>query len=394
MARQQLDSTGRFFASIRRMFPLRDRYILHHLLLGLAALTGGATALIWLTQSLHFIGMIVQHGLSLLAFLHLTLLMLPSFVSVILPVTCFLVILWFYQRLAGDRELTILQATGLSPLRLARPGLVCAGLATLIGYGLSLWGAPLAYHHFHRYELEIRNRAAAFLLEEGVFTPVSKAMTVYIRERRSDDSFGGIMIEDNRVPENPVTILAEDGLTEPHGDVLRLILHNGSRQTLNRRTGELSTLLFRLETLDFGSPHDQALSPDVAELTMRQLFHPQGDLPAHARNKLLIEGWTRLTGPLACLSYGMIGLLCVLRGRFSRHGTIIRPTVAVLSVVGLMILSLMLKNLAERNPALVPLLWLEVLLPIIVGGGLFLRDAARTYSLSPASTPFRQPPAQ
>ncbi len=388
MARQYIPRTERF-DRLSELFSLRDRYILQHLLLGLAALTGGATALIWLTQSLHFISMIVQHGLSLLAFLHLTLLMLPSFVTVILPVTCFLVILWVYQRLDNDRELTILQATGLSPLRLACPGLLCASLATLVSYGLSLWGAPLAYHHFHRYELEIRNRAAAFLLEEGVFTPISKSMTVYIRERRSDDSFGGIMIEDNRIPTNPVTILAEDGLTEPHGDMLRLILHNGSRQTLNRRTGELSTLLFQLETLDFGSPHGQALSPDVAELTMSQLFHPQSDLPTHTRNKLLIEGWTRLTGPLACLAYGMIGLLCVLRGRFSRHGNIVRPTVAVLSVVGLMILSLMLKNLAERNPALVPLLWLEVLLPIIAGGGLFLRDATRHYRLSapPASSP-------
>ena len=393
MARQRPETAGHP-ASPHDLLPLRDRYILHHLLVGLGVLTGGATALIWLTQSLHFIGLIVQHGLSLLAFLHLTLLMLPSFVSVILPVTCFLVILWFYQRLAGDRELTILQAIGLSPLRLARPGLICAGLATLAGYGLSLWAAPLAYHHFHRYELEIRNRAAAFLLEEGVFTPVSKAMTVYVRERRSDDSFGGIMIEDSRVPDSPVTILAEDGLTEPRGDMLRLILHNGSRQTLNRHTGELSTLLFQLETLDFGSPHDQNLSPDVAELTMPQLFHPQGDLSPHARNKLLIEGWTRLTGPLACLSYGMIGLLCVLRGRFSRHGNIIRPTAAVLGVVGLMILSLMLKNLAERNPALVPLLWLNVLLPIIVGATLLLRDATRQYRLASVSLPPRLPPAQ
>ena len=386
MARLHAGRGGRLIKP-ERLLPLRERYILQHLLLGLAALTGGATALIWLTQSLHFIGMIVQHGLSLPAFLHLTLLMLPSFITVILPVTCFLVILWVYQRLDSDRELTILQATGLSPLRLACPGLLCAGFAALTAYGLSLWGAPLAYHHFHRYELEIRNRAAAFLLEEGVFTPISKAMTVYVRERHSDDSFGGIMIEDNRVPANPVTILAEDGLAEPHGNTLRLILHNGSRQTLNRRTGELSTLLFQLETLDFGSPHDQALSPDVAELTMSQLFHPQGDLSPHARNKLLIEGWTRLTGPLACLSYGMIGLLCVLRGRFSRHGNIIRPTVAILSVVGLMILSLMLKNLAERDPSLVPLLWTEVLLPITLGGGLLLWDATRRYRLSAAPVP-------
>lgn len=356
---------------------LLDRYILHHLLMGLIALTGGATALIWLTQSLHFIGMVVQHGLSLLAFLHLTLLMVPSFISVILPVTTFLITLWFYHRLAGDRELTVLQAMGLSPLRLARPGLIGAGLACLTGYGLSLWAAPIAYHHFHRYELEIRNRAAAFLLEEGVFTPVSKGMTVYIHERRSDDSFDGIMIEDDRNPAYPVTILAEDGLTTPQGDLLRLVLHNGSRHTLNRHTGQISTLYFQLETVDIGSAHHQTFAPDVAELPLSALFFPQGNLSRHSRNKLLIEGWTRLTNPLACLSYAMIALLCVLQSRFSRHATFFRPTLAVLIVVLLMILSLILKHLAEGNPAFVPLLWAEVLLPSLMGGGSLLWASMR-----------------
>mgnify|MGYP004717674147 FL=1 len=51
---------------------------------------------------------------------------------------------------------------------------------------------------------------------------------------------------------------------------------------------------------------------------------------------------------------------------FSRHGNITRPMLAILTVVGLLALSLMLQNLAGRNLALVPLIWIEALLPGIV----------------------------
>ena len=95
----------------------------------LIAVTGGLAALIWLTQSLRFVELVVNHGLSLVVFLELTGLLIPSFVAVILPITSFVVVQFVYQRLAGDRELTVMRAAGLSPLALARPALAVAALA-------------------------------------------------------------------------------------------------------------------------------------------------------------------------------------------------------------------------------------------------------------------------
>ena len=73
-------------------------------------------ALIWLTQSLRFVELVVNRGLSLRVFLQLTGLLIPNFVAVILPITTFVVVQFIYQRLAGDRELTVMRAAGLSPL--------------------------------------------------------------------------------------------------------------------------------------------------------------------------------------------------------------------------------------------------------------------------------------
>ena len=72
----------------------------------------------------------VNRGLSLFVFLHLTGLLVPSFVAVILPITTYVVIQFTYQRMATDRELTVMRAAGLSPWALARPALAVALLAT------------------------------------------------------------------------------------------------------------------------------------------------------------------------------------------------------------------------------------------------------------------------
>src|ERR1700758_5777346 len=111
-----------------------DRYIFRQLLVARIALPGGLTALVWPIQSLRFVELVVNHGLSLGVFVELTGLLVPSFVAVILPITTFVVVQFVYQRLAGDREITVMRAAGLSPLALSRPALALAGGAMICCY--------------------------------------------------------------------------------------------------------------------------------------------------------------------------------------------------------------------------------------------------------------------
>ena len=108
---------------------LLDRYLFRQLALALLAVTVGLAALVWLTQSLRFIELVLDRGLSLAVFFELTSLLLPSFFSVILPITTFIVMLFVHLRLAGDRELVVMRAAGLSNWQIARPAL---GLGLLV----------------------------------------------------------------------------------------------------------------------------------------------------------------------------------------------------------------------------------------------------------------------
>jgi lipopolysaccharide export system permease protein len=350
-----------------------DRYIFRQLFLALIAVTGGLTALIWLIQSLRFVELVVNHGLSLGVFVELTGLLIPSFVAVILPITTFVVVQFIYQRLAGDREITVMRAAGLSPFALSRPALALAGLAIACCYALNLWIVPASLASFREFQWEIRNRMAAFLLQEGVFTPVSDDLTVYVRSRDPDGTLRGILVDDGRNKTAHATILAERGrmVEGPNGP--RVLLDSGSRQEIDRQTGRLNVLTFGQNEIDLTNSNrsDSARLRDMSELSLRELLDPH---PPNERDipKWIAEGHKRLASPLSAISYALVALLSVLSGTFRRHGSFVRPLVAVGAMVALLALGLAVENLAARDNALVPLMWVQAVTPGVICGWLLL----------------------
>jgi lipopolysaccharide export system permease protein len=355
----------------RRPYLTRiDRYIFGQLLIALVLVTTGLVALIWLTQSLRFIPIIVNHGLSPFVFVRLTFLLVPSFVATILPITSFIVVLFVYVRLAGDREITVMRSAGMSDYALARPALALATGAMLLCYVLNLAVVPSALAAFRNYEFEIRNQIAAFLLEPGVFTPVTAGVTVYVQSRGADDELGGILIEDNRNPAAPATILARSGqlMVSANGPVV--LLQDGSREQLDAKTGELDILTFARNTLSLAQASKTG-APDLtdsSEAPLSELFHPKTTLSGADAGKWIVEGHRRLTSPLTALSYTLIALFATLRGMFRRRGGLLRPIGAVVAVTLLVALSLGVNNLAVRHLALVPLIWIVTLAPGLLAG--------------------------
>jgi lipopolysaccharide export system permease protein len=357
-----------------------DIYIFRQVFVALIAATGGLTALIWLTQSLRFVELVVNRGLSFLVFLHLTSLLIPSFVAVILPITTYIVIQFIYQRLATDRELTVMRAAGLSPLALARPALIVALLTTILGYALSLWIVPSTLSDFRQFQWEIRNRLAAFLLQDGVFTPLSDKLTVYIRSRDKDGTLRGILVDDARDPTSHATILAErgrlvDGPTGP-----RVVLLDGSRQQIDHTTGRLNVLTFSQNEVDLAdATKDEGDRPaDMSEVSLGALLDPH-PLLDRDRSKWVAEGYKRLTAPLTTMSYAMVGLLSALGGIFRRHGGVLRPLATVGIMVGLLAVGLAVGTLAARDNSLIWLMWVHAIAPGVICAVLLI---------GPSLTPF------
>src|SRR5580692_4496003 len=185
-----------------------NRYILRQCLSVMLFVTGALTAAVWLAQSLRLVDLIVNRGLSAEVFLYLALLILPRFLDIVIPIGTFIAVLFVFNKLTTESELIVMRAAGLSPMGLTKPVLELAAISWLILMLLSVYLLPASNREFKDLQFEIRNRFVSSLLQEGAFTTVSDKLTIYIGARNDRGEVIGLMIDDERDPKNPITILA------------------------------------------------------------------------------------------------------------------------------------------------------------------------------------------
>ena len=355
------------------------RYVLRQLAVGLVAVTAVLALIVWITQALRFVELVLNRGLSLVVFFELTLFMLPNFVAIILPVATFIVILAVYTRLEGDREMVAMRAAGMSQMALARPALALALAAACLGWAMNLWVVPESYRAFREYQFEIRNRMAAVLIQEGVFNTLGDGLTVYVRKRDPDGTFHGILVHDERVSTAPSTVLAERGRLALVGGLPQVTLENGTRQEIDPRTGRLSILSFAENTLTLAVPaeRDEERYRDVRERGVLELLDPPASerVSARDRARFTVEAHQRLSGPFLTLSLAAVALALLLGGEFSRQGRPGRVLAAIAIGAALVAAWLAIGNAVASRLVLLPLIWVHALLPGIVALALLIRPA-------------------
>ncbi|MDA1099336.1 MAG: LPS export ABC transporter permease LptF [Proteobacteria bacterium] len=346
-----------------------QRYILGQLAGPFVFFLLSLTGVIWLTQSLRFVDLIINKGLSAAYFAQLTLLILPSVLTIILPIALFAAVLYVYHSLDGDSEIVVMRASGLGNFALARPALVLAAAVTLFGYFLSLYMMPTGQRAFKDMKTSLRTNLSYVLLQEGTFNTIGDSLTVYIRARQSGGEMLGILVHDSRDRQRPVTMIAEKGAMVRTAAGPRFIMINGNRQQIDHAAGQLSLLQFNRYALDlsqFVQPDgDRWLEP--GERYLHELFWPGSNADDLANaTRLWAEGHDRLASPLYSLAFALIALTAVLAGDFNRRG---RPWRIVLAVfcIGLMrAVGLGLIGLSARVPALIPLLYLNIVLVMAI----------------------------
>jgi lipopolysaccharide export system permease protein len=351
-----------------------DRYILRQCFSMMIFVTVALSAAVWLAQSLRLVDLIVNRGLSIGLFLYLALLILPRFLDIVLPIGAFIAVLFVFNRLSAESELTVMRGAGLGPIALARPVFVLAGIAFVVLLSLSAYFLPASNREFKDLQFAIRNRFVSALIQDGTFTTISNKLTIYAAGRNRRGEVMGLLIDDERDPQQPVTILAERGAFADTAQGARIIMVNGSRQSFDRATGKLSMLTFDRYTLDLDTLRDgpEVRFRDAQERFLGDLFWPPAELDQTTRNSFLVEGHQRLVVPLSVFSFVMIPLACVLSGELNRRGQFRRVLLAVGLAFAFQAIDLGIRNLAARNPITIPLMYLIDLLPFGLGFGILL----------------------
>ena len=357
-----------------------NSYIAKQLLTAVMVVVVSLTCVIWLSQSLRFVDMIVNRGLPLATFVYLTMLLLPTWLSIVLPIAGFAAVIFIYNRMAGDREIVVLEASGLSPMRLARPALLVAVLVTLICYLMTLYLIPLSYRAFKELQFQIRHNYTDVLLREGVFNTIANDITVYVRARQKSGELSGIIVHDNRDPRQEVTLIAERGALVVTEAGPRVFMQNGNRQSRDKSTGRTSLLYFDRYTVDLGGSKSVAQRAwrDQNELFLPELLNPT-EQETQPRNfdEYIAEGHSRLSAPLLGLALPLLGLAVLLRGEFSRRGQTWRILIAVGLAIILETLGLGTKFLAAKQPWMIPAMYGSIIAPAVIAAMLLSRRRIR-----------------
>src|ERR1700744_4932674 len=87
------------------------------------------TFVILFTQSFRLLSLVFDNSATMVFFFRLMALSVPTFLPLVLPLGLGVAVVFVYHKLAVDSELVVMRASGISPMRQARPAL---GLASMI----------------------------------------------------------------------------------------------------------------------------------------------------------------------------------------------------------------------------------------------------------------------
>ena len=346
-----------------------NTYLAKQLLLAFMVVVISLTCVVWLSQSLRFIDLIVNRGLPLPTFIYLTILLLPTWLSIVMPIAIFASSLYIYNRMLVDREIIVLVAAGLSPWRLSSPVVLVSLIVTILCYSMTLYFIPVSYQAFKELQFKIRHNYTDILLREGTFNAVGKDITVYIRERNLKGELSGIIINDERNSLESITVMAESGALSVTEKGPQVFMRNGNRQSRNTKTGQVGLLYFDSYTVDLSGLNSmsQRAWKDQNEYFVHELLNPRNEAENSKRyKKFIAEAHYRITSPLLAIVLPIIGLAVLLKGEFSRRGQTLRICGAVI-VAGLVECTVLgSKFFVAQNAMLIPIMYGTVAAPLAI----------------------------
>lgn len=342
-------------------------YLFRNLLSAFLFAGAAVTLVVLFSQSFRLLSFVIDNSGSVLIFLQLMALMIPTFMPLVMPLSLGVAVLFIYHKFAVDSEIVVMRAAGVSPLRLALPAIAMAGGVAVLCYGLTLWATPAANRGLVALQYEVRDNYSLFLVKPGNFNDVADGLTFYVRSRNGDGALRDILIHDIRKPDAPVTIMADSGQFALVNGEPRITAFKGKRQELDPQTGHLQQLDFDSYVLDLNLLRNGMNNrlPDPRELSLSELLNPPAD-PAKRRatpEHMMAEAHQRLASPLLAFAYTLIGLATILAGPFNRRGMMQRILIAAIAIVAVQTAMVSLASLVAKHDWLAPALYLLALAP-------------------------------
>lgn len=358
-----------------------DRYVLSQYLVFFGFFALILVAVFWINRAVVLFDRLIGDGQSALVFFEFTALTLPNLIRMVLPMAAFGAAIYVTNRLKNESELTVMQATGSSPWRLARPALAFGLVTALMMSILTHLLMPAATNQLALREAEVARNVTARLLSEGSFLHPATGVTFYIRQIDPDGTLNDVFLSDLRDPAQSVVYTGSKAFLVRDGDRSNLIMVDGLAQRLDTATDTLSTTVFADFSYDISSLVNKRddRSRNIRAIPTAELLRHRNEISAaedFALGQLTEELHLRFARALVCVAVTLIGFSTLMLGGFSRFGVWRQALLAFVLLIMLEVLRGIVSDPVLKNPDL----WFLIYLPTGVGlvlAAIFLQLAAR-----------------
>ncbi|MCM2561211.1 LPS export ABC transporter permease LptF [Lutimaribacter sp. EGI FJ00013] len=329
----------------------------------------------WINQAVRLFDRLIGDGQSAFVFMEFTALTLPNVIRMVLPMAVFAASVYVTNRLSSESELVVMQSTGFSPWRLARPVLMFGLGAALMMSVLTHLLVPASLSQLQLREAEVARNITSRLLTDGTFLHPTDGVTFYIREIADDGSMEDVFLSDRRTPGRALTFTAAQAYLVNEGGGAKLVMVDGLAQTFSLADSRLSTTHFNDFTYDISALIDRTTAPPprVRDLpTHRFIGNFEAMLARNGfdRGTVTEELHSRVAQALLCVVAALIGFATLLVGNFSRFGVWRQILVALLLLVAVKFIEGLVTEPVQSNPAAWPLLYLPVVFGLLAAGGI------------------------
>ncbi|NJD92402.1 MAG: LPS export ABC transporter permease LptF [Geobacter sp.] len=355
------------------------RYLAKELLVPFMLGTVIFTGVLLMGRMLKIADMVVSKGISLSEVFLLILYLMPNFAVITLPMALLMAVLVAFSRLSADSEIIAVKASGISLYRLLPPVIAVAFAAYLLTVINAAWLMPKGNVAFKSLLYQAIQQRLSLNLKEQVFNSSIPGLLIYIdRNDEKSGQLSGVLIQDERKPDNISTIFARQGTlgVEQEEKKLHLRLSDGSihqsRPNNSYRNLEFKDYELTIDLANNASTFEKnELDMSLAEIKAKLRA---GGLSKKITTEMQLEIQRRFALPFACFIFAIFAVPLGIHNR--RSGKAAGFTLSILTLLFYYILQSFSKTLAEKAllaPAAAA--WLPNGVFLCIGVYLFIKAA-------------------
>ena len=342
------------------------------------------TAIVWLATALKELDLITSQGQGLALFFQMTMLSLPSLVTLIAPNAVLMAALYTLDRMNGDSEIIVMTAAGAPVWRICSSLVALAAIVSVLILLVNVYLNPACMRALRDLITEVRADLISQVLQPGRFSSPEQGLTFHIRDRSPTGELEGLLVHDERDETQVMSYLAARGRIVSNDEGSYLVMFDGYVHRYNTEDKEKTVQIVAYEQnmLDISqfAPKDKDgkdLRPK--ERSIRELLYPAADDQIALKNYGLLrsELHERLATPLYPIVFIFVAIALMGQARTTRENRWGQILAAFCIAIGLRVAGLTVGNLVVLNA------WAVVLVYAIPVGAILIAAWTAHVRMSP-----------